>query len=293
MNPEPLPFNTIVYSRSGQRGRIVSPHPNGGYLVECAWEASGDPDGRNEWFADTEHWQEVLNEAPRLVWDQQVRDLQDKHDRLRIALRDERAAMETEIKAHTKLLEKIRKQSPILERISDFLDGKITHYLMGEAYEWNRPQRLWIASLEDAKGRAFYERGLKLLSLYGRSNGNLQWAINQYYDDFGFYKTWVWPCCSEEEAKEKFMELLNDQIANWQIEPASDKYYSVDNKAQLIVENCKTIGLPVPDDVQTYLRNKKLSSIQISLANARAKASELEIQLHAAANPTTLQTPNT
>lgn len=83
------------------------------------------------------------------------------------------------------------KQYKQLENIDDFLNGKITHYV---CLSWN----LKIVCRED--DTCEYDKGnTKLLTLFGKSNGGLQWRLNDYSDGSGSNEHVV-PCTSYEEA---------------------------------------------------------------------------------------------
>ncbi len=87
------------------------------------------------------------------------------------------------------------KQHKALRRLDDFLAGRITHYVESG---YGPPK---IVTFEDAKTKDSYDNRnkLKLLSLFGCTNGDLEWGLNLYNDGSGIYKTVV-PCVSHTEA---------------------------------------------------------------------------------------------
>ncbi len=94
------------------------------------------------------------------------------------------------------------KQHKVLRRLDDFLAGRITHYV---ELSYGPPV---IVSFEGAKTSESDSRNkLKLLSLFGRTNGDLEWGLNQYSDGSGVNTTVV-PCASYSEAIKVAAELF-------------------------------------------------------------------------------------
>lgn len=87
------------------------------------------------------------------------------------------------------------KQHKSLRRLDDFIAGRITHYVEDS---YGPPT---IVSFEDAKPVGGTDRRdkLKLLTLFGRTNGDLEWGLNEYSDGSGINTT-VFPCTSYNEA---------------------------------------------------------------------------------------------
>lgn len=96
------------------------------------------------------------------------------------------------------------KQYKSLARLEDYLAGRITHYVESTTYA---PPK--ILALEDTRadeGNGRYNK-LKLLTLFGRADGDLEWGLNRYSDGSGCYTTVV-PCTSYSEAREVAGELF-------------------------------------------------------------------------------------
>ena len=128
-----------------------------------------------------------------------------------------------------------------LERLELFLSGKITHFVI------DNYSRTTIATLEQATkngdaGERRWDKKLRLLSLYGDSNGNLEWNLNRHYDGSGS-NTKVIPCTSEEEAKAIIGKICDEQ---WE---ASRKSGSLAYAAQNAIASAIAAGLEVPADI--------------------------------------------
>ncbi len=128
-------------------------------------------------------------------------------------LRIQKATLRTEIRGLRTELHKLRedaacaeksageqmarlKQHKTLARIEEFLAGEITHYV--EYSDWGPP---CIVALEDATCNCDDRcRDLRLLSLFGRTDGDLEWRLGRYSDGSGTSDN-VFPCTSLDEAK--------------------------------------------------------------------------------------------
>ncbi len=99
-----------------------------------------------------------------------------------------------------------------VERVAAFMTGQI-EYLVIEGYRITPPVKMidniiqWNTHYGE---RSFKE--LKLISVLGRSNNQLDYQIHRYYDGSGGSE-YVYPCLSLEEAKERIknraMDLIN------------------------------------------------------------------------------------
>lgn len=84
-----------------------------------------------------------------------------------------------------------------LSRLDDYLGGRITHYV---EYGYGPPE---IVAFEDTKtdDLGHGRDKLKLLTLFGGTNGDLTWGLNRWSDGSGCNRT-VIPCTSYDEARE-------------------------------------------------------------------------------------------
>lgn len=99
------------------------------------------------------------------------------------------------------------KQHKALGRLDDFLAGKITHFV--EDREWQPPA---IIAAEDATTDQRVDRHpLRLLTLFGKTNGDLEWGLNEYSGGSG-HNTAVTPCVSLAEALEVVERLFAEHV---------------------------------------------------------------------------------
>lgn len=178
-------------------------------------------------------------------------------------LRREKCVAEEATKERLTLL----KQHKGLERLEDFITGKLTHCVT--VCSWKPPE---IGSFADS---ADDRDGIRLLALFGASNGDLQWRLNAYKDNSGCW-TDIFPYTSEEEAVKKatsiFEEHQRDVLdPDSRVNPNSDW-----------IEKAKELGVPVSDEhkaaVNKYRRNcvaRAITKQEVALAELRKEAEVL------------------
>lgn len=99
-----------------------------------------------------------------------------------------------------------------LENLFDFIDGKITHYVLIQKEDYHYG-RIDIITQEKAKCSC-NENNFRLLTLMGETNGNLNWGLGAYSDFSGSYSHCI-PCKSEEEAKEVLYKWCSESMKSW------------------------------------------------------------------------------
>lgn len=103
--------------------------------------------------------------------------------------------------------------------LSMFMTGTV-EYLVIDRYTLSKPVRLedQIIQWETGWGETRFD-GLKLLSVLGKSKGEVEYRINQYSDGSGSGGFQVWPFETHEEAVDKIKEIAINQIEkgsfNW------------------------------------------------------------------------------
>lgn len=138
----------------------------------------------------------VFDTPPTMLYHEEIQKLRDQRQALQDEMnstRDQHRKMIKEqfefMKIHDKRMKEFAKFKP-LEMLEAFIEGKITHYV--EITTWGKPR---IIEFNEADSRE-----LRLLSLFGKSNGDLSWRLNRYYDNSGC-SVEVIPVCSLEAAE--------------------------------------------------------------------------------------------
>ncbi|WP_295810337.1 hypothetical protein [uncultured Nitratireductor sp.] len=100
-----------------------------------------------------------------------------------------------------------------LERIEDFVEGRITHVVI-EAYGDTIYDVLPLDDLQQYdSGYSRKPEGIKLISLFGKTNGDLQWKVNAWRDGSGSWRT-ILPCASDEEARQARRNLIQAGLSD-------------------------------------------------------------------------------
>lgn len=202
------------FSKDGYKIEVVENLKSGRYLVRRIF--SGVADG---WDDECEYpggelsvVDAVFDHAPTQKLEaivaglrEQIKNLQHEKANLAQEIRDTEEAGRAKLARYKKYDQ--------LKTLDMFLDGKITHYVLEY---WGSFK---IISFEDVVPDERYDKDqIKLLTLFGKSNGNLEWGLSKYSDGSGCNTT-VTPCVSYEEAlsvAQKFVDSkMNDDNNYW------------------------------------------------------------------------------
>lgn len=217
----------------------------------------------------------IFEKAPTVKLDEQYKKLKDEIDNARTVLSE----LETRVCKKQDEQEAMFKQFAKykgLELVKDFVDGKITHFLKENYNSYE------IIPFNDLCQRDSWTRrteGLKLVSLMGKSNGDLEYRVHEYSDGSG--STWsIYPCRSEQEAIDKRNSLVMKKINDLDLKLASD--YTVIN----VIGEAIKLKLPI-DDIYMEVynkavknqRNARLKELQEQADKIKADLDELEKQI--------------
>ncbi len=182
-----------AYLESGQEVFVIA-KTNGGFLVEIVYEEYDEP-----YFENTRLVRRVFKKPPTAIFKKQVARLQDEIQTLETQKRELLSDIRQSEKDHA---EKLKRYSQFggLECLDLFLDKKITHYVMPEY------GRIEIIDIKDTKCNG-WDKKQKLVTLFGDTDGNLQWRLNKYSDGSGSSVS-VYPVIGHEAAIEKAKELV-------------------------------------------------------------------------------------
>jgi hypothetical protein len=150
-----------------------------------------------------------------------------------------------------------RAQHEQLRLLDDFIAGNITHYV---EVEYSCPK---IIDFKDDTAR----KELKLLSLFGASNGKLNWQLNQYRDGSGVYTT-VIPTTSYEQALEIAKAYVSKKLEETRERPETR-----------IVELADKWGVPVPVEYREKAKATKREGLLRVLNERKKNIKEIEQEL--------------
>ncbi|WP_105430179.1 hypothetical protein [Neorhizobium sp. T6_25] len=156
-----------------------------------------------------------------------------------------------------------------LDRLEDFIDGNITHLvLVDEDYKIVGLERLD----EMEYGR---KRGMKLVTLFGASGGDLVWRVNQYSDGSGSGSWEIIPCASEEEAVAKRAERILRDVQDSFAAFAPDRPYWLLRRVEKAIE----FDITVPDSIMARYKECKKLELATAEANARKAVADAQAKL--------------
>ena len=202
--------------------------------------------GKNEIPSGENFVVKSLHDEPVVSWqEKRMKEIDDRyeHEKGRIELDLKRLRKQSS--AEKKLLQGSiaaakSAASGFPETLIKFLNGEITHVVTGQ-------YRYEIKTLVDAVSpHDRYDDDIKLITLFGRSKGDLEFRINGYSDGSGGSTTII-PCRSFQDAKTALEELIIDRIENHEV-----------NRS--MVEAKGKYDLSAPTDKQVIEYNKKLAA---------------------------------
>lgn len=149
-----------------------------------------------------------------------------------------------------------------LRGVFDYIDGKITHYVLTG---WD--EAVSVVPFGDTKAEYARERdGKKLLVLFGDSKRNLSWKLNQYSDGSGQYSV-VYPATSEEEAKTIARRVLSEKLQ--------------DKPRESVLSCADKFGVPVPPEYRAAILEQDRARLMANIKEAKDKITKYEAELNA------------
>lgn len=269
-----------AYTKLGKAVFVQARTKDGGYVVADAVEVQGyDGETTLEMGQIVTIERELFKEPPRTKYDEEIVRLRSEKDALsqeNTKLKIEAFNAEKDVKAR---LDKLKKYKG-LEYLEDFIEGRVTHFILDHTNNYR------IVTLEDDDmhqtdrwGCRLKREGLKLISLFGQSNGDLTWKVNQYRDGSGSIWSEIVPCTSHEDAVERRRILIADQLSDALGYSGTDKEYKLLSAIRRAVE----FGVPITAQQQALLDAQvqattaaKKQKLQKVIDDAQTELSHLE-----------------
>ena len=185
-----------------------------------------------------------------------VDSLNEKIQERRKELSEAQLQLKSDSKEQAATLENVKRHEA-LKYIEEFIDGKITHYVDISYSEWN------IIPLNEATD-TYDGKDLRLLTLYGKSKGDLQWRLGSYSDHSGGSSE-VTPCRSYEEAQAVLQKKLDAAVEeDWE----KGNYYGV------AVQNADKWGLDLPVEYRQKVTDDKQKAALAGIAEKKEVLAE-------------------
>lgn len=251
-----------MYLENGESVEMLTTF-EGGVVVKRLFDESECPE-----YDEGEPFivQKVYEEPPTSFIDSQIQsrmerlaDIDGQLSRKREELAKATLELRTAETSRKALSERLFKDAA-LQRVADFIDGKITHFVTSNYGRVTVMDKEMALASNDK-----YERDIRLVTLFGKSNGDLQWGINQYRDGSGSWED-CWICFSLEEA----MEIAGRVIA---------ELFNTDSQLENAVASADKLGLPVPQSVRDKIIERTKKNIESNLTLARMNVQTCERSL--------------
>ena len=194
--------------------------------------------------------EKLFSAPPKEVVDTDIaalREEKEKLSQLNVDLRCKATVAERDVQERLKRLEKY----DALELVGDFLEGRITHFLIEDYDDYK------VVSLDGLKTDDKWRQEFRMVCLFGRATGDPEWRINQYSDGSGGDWRKLIPCRSEDDAKARHLELIAKDLDEARGLIGSQTEYTVCKHVRRAIKH----KLPVSEDLMEIYRNKELESI--------------------------------
>lgn len=147
----------------------------------------------------------ILHDAPAISWQEKsVADVKKMYEDEYKSIVSKRERMLKEWNHESAVLKKILSNIKSLQTtvspekfdtLIKFMSGQITHVIRFGYGDFEI-----IPFIQSIEYRDSYDSEIKLVSLYGRTNGDLEYKVNQYSDGSGSTRYTLLPFCSYKEA---------------------------------------------------------------------------------------------
>jgi hypothetical protein len=262
---KPKPGDT-VYSVNGCAAEYIAPY-SGGHVVAILYETEEEVRS-----GDVVQWDHVYAEPPKEKLDVEIKKRFEEAACLRTEvslLRAEKVAMEN---ARVVSLKEMSKHAA-LARIEDYLAGRFTYFV--EVPPYGCPSIKMKDAILKGGGCDQYDRSLKLLTLFGKSNGDLQWNVSRYYDGSGG-GTEVIPVADEAEGLVIIRAFYAGHVAEWR----------ADHKKSPAItwsRQCPAGMIDVPADVALWIKEVDMNAMKAREAEKLKELCEIRAKMADAA----------
>lgn len=259
---------TIKYLADGEIVRILSQPAPDQIVVEMGRTYEDDPD--ELFFDGVRVVQKVYDKPPVEAFHKDVLKLEARANVLREHIR-----IMDEMERNTKRRLEALKVYDQLARVEDFLAGKITHYVIYDAYHGSDTAIPRISTPEkEISGDD--ERGqIKLLALYGTKERTMEWKLLRYSDGSGDGKLCI-PCLSLEEAQQKARQILAASIRNYKVPEQHNCQHGLN-----LMAAARQLDVPLPDGFADALRRCELRNRHSEVESKKKELADAVAKLQA------------
>jgi hypothetical protein len=272
-----------VYDRSGLQYEFVEALSDNRALVRPilrVWTYDGGEEDAPAEKVEIVDLADISRTKPVALIDAEVSAAAERLKTVQAQIREAEQGLSVAQKTALDRIAKLQKFNG-LERLEEYLDGAITHFVVKEPYYSKVEVQTFeeFATCTDDRGRANGE--MKLLCLFGttkdywrsKQTPTVEWRMNHYCDGSGGWKT-CQPCCSEEEAIKVAKEWLEASFTGYLIDTADKRPWSMEGAIQSAVK----IGMEVPQQLLDDLTASKAKAAQSNIEKAREALAVAEAQ---------------
>jgi vacuolar-type H+-ATPase subunit H len=265
----------------GHQCRFISEAP-GGFIVEKLYDVHDDEEGEPyEEFSAPQFEQQVFATAPEPRFDTAIQ-----------SKRKQVASLNEEIQAHQKAVNELRLEKheltqqketekqlmarlsryEALQYLEDIIEKRMTHAVTLTDYSVSVMTIEAALRVADDDRESSYSRDVKLLALYGKTGGDLQWGVHKYSNHYGGHVE-IRLFKSLDEAFE-FAKLA---MAARFVKVMSEKHR--DSLIEDAIKCAIKIGADVPQDAKNLLAGIKAEKEQVALRSAEAALSKAQAEV--------------
>ncbi len=262
----------IKYTSDGRKVIVVGKLNADQHIVQEIFVCDGQevPSGENFVVSS-------LHDAPSESWkEKNLRELEERYDKQRKAITARIDACDNKLsiaeqkakqRAGALLAFASNSDNEQLQTLHAFLAGEITHFFIGgyapEIVSWDDNQTYCT----DSWGGRMQVEGMKLVSIFGISNGKMDYRINQYRDGSGGGSREIIPCKSYEHALSVAQQTLND---------SADMYVSGTQRSLHVDGWLKIDGIQIPADALKKYNKEKRKNQLARIKKLRAEITAIE-----------------
>lgn len=255
-----------VYDIHGRAASYVARSVHGGHVVQPIYEHEDyEPS-----YGNPEVWPEIFAKPPEQKLHGEIARLEKLRAAEQAALDAVRQMRRKEDAEYAQRAAE-RKRFDQLKKLDDYIAGKITHFVVEPYYSSGVTIQTFEEAMKSNESR--YDKTLRLLSLYGGSDGDLSWRVDYYSDGSGSsHSGWYFPATSYEEALAIAAKRLDDRYKKMRgSDPDQERHY-----ASGLAASARNLGLDVPEDVAIWAAEQNEKARQSNLDHARKQLEEAQ-----------------
>lgn len=260
-------MDIIKYDEDGAAYRLLSIVGDLRGKSWCVVEDMYEDEDSGDWYGEPRLIsQKLYDSPPTQKVEAVIAALQEKVE----SLRHERDRIKHELNELEQVYDDRKKrysQHEALKRLDDFLDGKLTYFAILPEHGIDRVRVATVDELNKSDDK--FSNDTRLLSLFGRSKGDLAWNLNRWYDGSGRWQEIV-PCVSYEDAAEVCRSYVAGLISDTSLRANAATAKAADN-----------YGVPVPDEYRKAVEIAKRESATNAVKELEGKLLDAKEKLAA------------